>query len=65
MADDSNAITLEKRGKIAVVTLNRENKLNALNQDLYYRLATVLNDIASMDDIYIAVLTGKGRFFSA
>jgi peroxisomal 3,2-trans-enoyl-CoA isomerase len=58
-------ITLETKGKIAIITLNREKKLNALDSDLYYRLATLMNDVAAMPDITITVLTGKGRFFSA
>lgn len=58
-------VTLEKRGKVAIITLNRADKLNAMNQDLYYRIAVLLREVAEMPDIYITVLTGKGRFFSA
>jgi peroxisomal 3,2-trans-enoyl-CoA isomerase len=58
-------VTLEKRGKVAIITLNRADKLNAMNQDLYYRIAVLLREIAEMPEIYITVLTGKGRFFSA
>ncbi|KAF2427171.1 peroxisomal d3,d2-enoyl-CoA isomeras-like protein [Tothia fuscella] len=61
----SEEITLETRGKIAIITLNREKKLNALDADLYYRLATLMNDVAAMPDITVTVLTGKGRYFSA
>ncbi|KAF2398245.1 ClpP/crotonase [Trichodelitschia bisporula] len=61
----SDEITLETRGKIAIITLNREKKLNALNLDLYYRLATLMNEVAAKPEIAITILTGKGRFFSA
>jgi len=61
----TDEITLEKRGKVAIITLNREKKLNALGSDHYFRLATLLQEVAEMPDIYITVLTGKGRFFSA
>ncbi|TKA78059.1 hypothetical protein B0A49_07784 [Cryomyces minteri] len=61
----NEGITLETRGKIAIITLNQEKKLNALTQDLYYRLAVLMREVAARDDIYITVLTGKGRFFSA
>jgi peroxisomal 3,2-trans-enoyl-CoA isomerase len=61
----TEGILLEKRGKIAIITLNLEKKLNALNGDLYYELASKLTEVAAMPDIYITVLTGKGRFFSA
>ena len=61
----NNEILLETRGIIAVITLNLPKKLNALTQDLYYRLACVMREVAARDDIYITVLTGKGRYFSA
>jgi len=61
----SNEITFETRGKIAIITLNREKKLNALDQDLYFRLATLMHEVAAMPDIFITILTGKGRYFSA
>jgi len=61
----SNEVTLETRGKIAIITLNRQKKLNALDQDLYFHLATLMHEVAAMPDIYITVLTGSGRYFSA
>ncbi|KAI9813773.1 MAG: hypothetical protein M1827_003563 [Pycnora praestabilis] len=61
----SEEITLTTRGKIAIITLNLEKKLNALSQDLYYRLSCLMREVAARDDIYITVLTGRGRFFSA
>ncbi|PSN70653.1 peroxisomal d3,d2-enoyl-CoA isomeras-like protein [Corynespora cassiicola Philippines] len=63
MAEDG--ILIEYRGKIAIITLNQPKKLNALNQDLYYKLALAMQEVAARDDITITVLTGKGRFFSA
>lgn len=61
----ANEILLEKRGKVAIITFNLEKKLNALTLGLYYQLGRIMNEVAKMDDIYITVLTGKGRFFSA
>ena len=65
MADNSEAITLTTRERIAIITFNLPKKLNALTQDLYYRLACLLREVAAREDIYITVLTGTGRFFSA
>ena len=65
MTSPTEAITLETRGKIAIITLNLPKKLNALNQTLYYRLSCLLREIAARPDIYITILTGSGRYFSA
>ncbi|KAK5108807.1 hypothetical protein LTR62_007781 [Meristemomyces frigidus] len=59
------AVLYEKRGKVAIITLNLEKKLNALTQDYYFRIAALLREIAKDDSVYITVLTGKGRYFSA
>lgn len=61
----ANDIQLTYQGRIAIITLNRPSKLNALNGDNYYDLGQKLREIAARDDIYITVLTGKGRYFSA
>ena len=58
-------VTLEYKGKIAVITIDQDKKLNALNQDGYYQLASHMKEVAERDDIYITLLTGKGRYFSA
>ncbi|ERF69157.1 hypothetical protein EPUS_01113 [Endocarpon pusillum Z07020] len=61
----SEVVTLIKKGRIAIITLNQPKKLNAMNQDGYYRLSCLLQEVAKMDDISITVLTGTGRYFSA
>lgn len=58
-------ILIDYKGKIAIITLNVPHKLNALNGDLYYQLARAMHEVASHDEVFITVLTGKGRFFSA
>jgi len=64
MASD-DGILVEYRGKIAIITLNVPKKLNALNGENYYKLARAMNEVAEHDEVFITVLTGKGRFFSA
>lgn len=59
------AITLEVRGKIAIITIANEKKLNALTQEMYYHISQLLREIAKRDDVFVTVLTAKGRFFSA
>ncbi|KAJ5882483.1 uncharacterized protein N7529_001155 [Penicillium soppii] len=58
-------VTVSYQDRVAIVTLNRPDKLNALNQDLYYLLAERLREIDQRKEIFITVLTGTGRFFSA
>ncbi|KAL8723820.1 MAG: hypothetical protein Q9181_007167 [Wetmoreana brouardii] len=65
MSSAAQSVTLTTEGKIAIITLNLPQKLNALTQDLYYRVSCLMREVAARDDIYITVLTGKGRFFSA
>lgn len=59
------AITLAKHDWIAIITIDVPAKLNALTQPCYFRIATLLHEIAAMDDITVTIVTGKGRFFSA
>lgn len=61
----TDEVTLQIKGKIAVITLNIPKKLNAMNQDSYFRLASLMHEVAAMPEITITVLTGNGRFFSA
>lgn len=51
---------------IAVVRLNRPDKLNALSRDLLVQLAAAFNDLHKAGDVRVAILTGSGpRAFSA
>jgi 2-(1,2-epoxy-1,2-dihydrophenyl)acetyl-CoA isomerase len=47
------------------VTLNRPEKLNALNQELLSALPEALQALADNDDVRCVVLTGAGRGFCA
>jgi enoyl-CoA hydratase len=48
---------------VAVVTLNRPDRLNALSIDLAVALDAALADVARENDTWVAVLTGAGRGF--
>ncbi|KAN0102703.1 ClpP/crotonase [Hyaloscypha variabilis] len=58
-------VTLEYKGKIAVITIDNVEKLNALDQDGYYQVAAFMREVALREDVFVTVLTGKGRYFSA
>lgn len=51
------------RPDIAVLTLNRPEKLNALNHELVEDLHRTLDEIGHDDDLRVVVLTGAGRGF--
>ncbi|RDL35278.1 ClpP [Venustampulla echinocandica] len=61
----AEVVSVEYKGKVAVITIDNDKQLNALNQDGYYQLATYMREIALHDEVYVTVLTGKGRYFSA
>jgi len=62
----SDLAFLDVREKIAVITLNRPNKLNALNYALIDRLLALLDSIEGDPDVQSVILTGAGeRAFSA
>lgn len=58
-------IGVEYRGRIAIIEINRPEKLNALPKDGFYLLAQRLREVDTRDEVAITVLTGRGRFFSA
>lgn len=55
----------ENRGPVRILTLNRPNKLNALNADLVHALTEALT--AAQDDtaVSVLILRGAGRAFCA
>jgi enoyl-CoA hydratase len=58
----SDVLIVEKLdGHIAKVTINRPDKLNALNIEVRSRLRTLLGELAIDDDVRVVVLTGAGE----
>src|ERR1700730_10395631 len=55
----------KKRGAIVTLTLNRPDRLNALNNDLSIALNEALTRIAVDPSIHVIILTGAGRAFCA
>jgi enoyl-CoA hydratase/carnithine racemase len=58
-------VELETRGDIAVVTMARPEKLNAIDDAMLHGLLEAVEAIARSEAIGAAVLTGRGRAFSA
>jgi 2-(1,2-epoxy-1,2-dihydrophenyl)acetyl-CoA isomerase len=58
-------VLLERRGAVAILTLNRPERMNAFAAKTNRRLLALLDEIAADDAIRAVVLTGAGRGFCA
>ena len=62
----TNLVLREDRGRAAILTLNRPDKLNALNVELFIALNEKVQTIRAQGDaVAMVVLRGAGRCFSA
>ncbi|WP_372782029.1 enoyl-CoA hydratase/isomerase family protein [Phenylobacterium sp.] len=62
---DYETITLERRGTVAILTLNRPERLNALSAALRGEVAQAVAAVKADDEVRAMVLTGAGRGFCA
>jgi len=63
---DFKNITIERRGRLAYVTINRPERRNAIDPDTSRELSQAFNAFKDDDDLWLAVLTGAGdQAFSA
>ncbi len=56
---------VDKSDHIMTVTLDRPERLNALHPAANAELGEVFDDFADDDDMWVAIMTGEGRGFSA
>jgi enoyl-CoA hydratase len=54
-------ITLEKRGRVAVITINRPEKLNALNTQVHLDGIAALDSLRDDTEVGCVVITGAGE----
>ena len=57
-------VEYELRGRVAYITLNRPDKLNAIDVEMRDMLWQLLHEVNDNPDIWMAVITGNGRAFS-
>jgi enoyl-CoA hydratase/carnithine racemase len=63
---DTKFVKYEVQDRVAWVTLNRPEAMNALSRGLLADLGTVFGEVACDDDVLVVILTGEGgRAFSA
>ena len=58
-------VKLEKQGHVGIVTIDRQEALNALNSQVLDDLDAMIDQVAADDEIYVMILTGAGRSFVA
>ena len=58
-------VTLEQNGPVGIVTMNRPEALNALNDQVLQELDAVLDQVEDKEDLLVMILTGAGRAFVA
>ena len=61
----SEILTIAIKQRVALLTLNRPEKLNALNNELLAAILAALDDIELDPSVHAVVVTGAGRAFSA
>ena len=54
-------ITVEKRDKVAIITINRPDKLNALNKTVHAEGVAALDELRRDDSVRVVVITGAGE----
>ncbi|HEY6131213.1 MAG TPA: enoyl-CoA hydratase/isomerase family protein, partial [Halioglobus sp.] len=62
---DYETVLLERRGPVAIVSLNRPDNLNSFNGPLRHELLLAVREVNEDDSVRVVVLTGAGRAFSA
>ncbi len=62
---DYQNVIFEKEEDIAIVTFNRPEAMNALNNQTRTEFAAAVAEVATDDDIKVLILTGSGKAFVA
>jgi len=65
LQENYETIAIEKAGPIAILRLNRPERLNAVNATMHSELMGLFLDVQADPDVRAAVITGSGRAFSA
>ena len=58
-------LLVEKIGGVHVVSINRPEALNAVNEEVHHAFASIWRALAADDDVRAVVTTGVGKAFSA
>ncbi|GAA4284342.1 crotonase/enoyl-CoA hydratase family protein [Brevibacterium daeguense] len=56
-------VLTEVRGQVLIITLNRPKAKNAATENMAKKMAEILDDFESSDELFVAVITGAGNTF--
>ena len=62
---EEQAVIVERRGGVMVITLNRPEAMNAINGALSNGLWTAIQELDADNSLVAGVITGNGRAFCA
>ena len=60
----SEPVLLQREGSLATVTLNRPERLNAMNKPMWLALHAIFRDLSTDDSVRCVVVRGAGKAFS-
>ncbi|MGI8921189.1 MAG: crotonase/enoyl-CoA hydratase family protein [Solirubrobacteraceae bacterium] len=60
-----NAVLTERRGRVALITINRPDQRNAVNAAVAQGIAAALDELDAEAELSVGVLTGAGKGFCA
>jgi enoyl-CoA hydratase/carnithine racemase len=61
---DPMSVLYEKEGRIVMITLNRPERLNRIDAEIFQGLAKAFVDFRNDPDAWVAIVTGAGEAFS-
>ena len=56
-------VKLETANRVATITLDRAEKMNALSEEMYVELARMFAELQADDSVRAVVITGAGKAF--
>ncbi len=60
----SDVLTVERRGQVALLWLDRPEKLNAMAQDFWIDLPATMEALGADPEVRVVVIAGQGRAFT-
>jgi len=58
-------INYEVKDKLAFITLNRPDKMNAINEEMVELMFEILDEVSKDENVWACIITGTGKAFSS